>query len=176
MHYYGSNDEAKDNARKKRRLDTKSEIHDQTSSVFDPYAAIQDISDDKAVYALNTNDRLAAIAKYPQWKQHTHLVLLSEGLIMNGGTPALFYNDGCIAPSVAAAYKAIGAMKHAEWIQNLMILFGDPYPMDFNLINELIVDTPEKPWDDSSHFFFNNDNSLEIDRLLEQVFHTAQTE
>lgn len=26
MHYYGSNDEAKDNARKKRRLDKKSEL------------------------------------------------------------------------------------------------------------------------------------------------------
>ena len=29
MHYWGTNDEAKDNARKKRRLDTKSEIKDQ---------------------------------------------------------------------------------------------------------------------------------------------------
>ncbi len=29
MHYHGSNDEAKDNARKKRRLDTKAQIQDQ---------------------------------------------------------------------------------------------------------------------------------------------------
>lgn len=186
MHYYGSNDEAKENARKKRRLDTKPEIENQlddtskmsssTNNHFDPYAAIQDILKDKSVYDLDMNDRLAAIAKYPSWKQHTYLVLLSEGLIMNGGTPALFYNDGCIAPSVATAYAAVGAMKHAAWIRNLMSLFGDTYPMDIDRINDLIIETPEQPWDTSSDFFFNFENSTEIDKLLEQVFHTAHFE
>ncbi len=186
MHYHGSNDEAKDNARKKRRLDTKAQIQDQlndspdmpssTNNNFDPYAGIQDIWNDPEIYNLDVDIRLATIAKYPAWKQHTCLALLSEGLIFNGGTPGLFCNDGCIAPSVVEAYEAIGATEHAAWIRKLMALFGDPYPMDFDQINDLLVETPEQPWDDSSSFFSDNDNFVEIYRLLEQLFHEAQAE
>lgn len=186
MHYWGTNDEAKDNARKKRRLETKSEIKEQlndpseatsvSNSRFDPYAAIQDILNDPEIYNLNTAIRLSTIAKYPAWKQNTYLVLMSQGLVMNGGTPGLFCNDGCMAPAVAKAYEAIGASEHAAWIRKLMALFGAPYPTDFDLINDLLVETPEQPWDTSSHFFFKNENQFEIDRLLENVFHSAQAE
>ena len=52
-----------------------------------------------------------------------------------------------------------------------MALFGNPYPMDFDLINDLLVETPEQPWDESSAFFCKIKNQFLIDNLLEQVFH-----
>jgi Domain of unknown function (DUF4375) len=179
MHYYGSNDEAKDNARKKRRLDSKSEIQAQLNnpsdeavfnSDFDPYAAIQDIWTDAEVQNPNIDVRLAAIANYPVWKQSTYLILVSEGLISNGGTPALFYNDGCMVPAIAKAYEAIGAIQHAKWIRNLMSLFGEPYPMELDKINDLLAEIPEQPWDDSSDFYSNNKNQAKLDELLQSVY------
>lgn len=136
---------------------------------FDPYALVAEVFDDKAVYDLDINERLDALSNYPHWKQAVYLVLLSEGLIMNGGTPALFYNDGCIAPSVVKAYEFIGAMEHARKIRDLMNLFGIQYPLDLDKINELILDTPEQPWEDSTLFFFDNTNSNKIDDLLQNL-------
>ena len=149
-------------------------MNESSQSRFDPYAGIQDIWNDPDVYNLNIDIRLATIAKYPIWKQHTYLALLSEGLISNGGTPGLFCNDGCIAPSVAEAYEAIGAIEHAVWIRKLMALFGNPYPIDFDLINDLLVETPEQPWDESSAFFWKIKNQFLIDNLLEQVFYLSR--
>jgi len=134
---------------------------------FDPYDDIQDILNDPAAYGRDIHARLEVIAKYPTWKQNTFLVLAAEGMISNGGTPAIFYNDGCIVPRTIEAYDAVGAIDHAGWLRKLAALFGDPYPIDLDTINDGLTETPEDIWDESSKFFHDDHNWNKILHLLE---------
>lgn len=137
------------------------------SDQYDPYLYVQQLMQDESLTVGPVDQRLEALSKYPKTQQDVFLVLLSEGLIGNGGTPGLFCNDGCMAPAVAKAYQSIGAHGHAEWVLRLIEQIGLPYPSDIEVLNTMLERIPDELWDESTFFFFDQRNFKNVNSLIE---------
>jgi hypothetical protein len=116
--------------------------------VFDGFASID-----------NTID----VDSYSEEERVATLVLLSSGIIGNGGFEFLFEGDFDGDPGfihTAAAFKAIGATESSAAFQRALGVFGDRFPADLAERNAIFRSVPEQERVDMASQFWDDDANM----------------